>query len=77
MFLQITRKFGLNGDIAIDAAKAHSAYRNQEDEIDTDPKLYPRERRVLKALLEQQRVEKLRSLLGADAWETYRFHHEY
>lgn len=77
MFLQITRKFSLNGDIAIDAAKVHSAYRNQESEIDKDPKLYPRERRVLKALLEQQRVEKLRSLLGADAWETYRFHHEY
>ena len=77
MFLGITRKFGLNGDIAIDAAKAHSAYRNQDAEIDKDPKLFPRERRVLKDLLEQQRVDKLRSLLGSDAWETYRFHHEY
>ena len=76
-FLGITRKFSLNSDIALSAAKANSAYRKEEGEVDNDAKLLPRERRVLKALLEQQRVEKLRALLGSDAWETYRFHHEY
>ena len=76
-FLAITRKFSLNSDIAISAAKANSAYRKEAGEIDNDQKLLPRERRVLKDLLEQQRIEKLRSLLGSDAWETYRFHHEY
>lgn len=76
-FLAITRKFSLNSDIALSAAKANSAYRKEEGEIDKDPKLLPRERRVLKDLLEPQRVEKLRSLLGPEAWETYRFHHEY
>jgi hypothetical protein len=76
-FLQITRKFGLGPDTAIAAAKADTAYRNEEAEIDNDPKLLPRERRALQALLEQHRIEKLRSLLGPDAWETHRFHHEY
>ncbi len=76
-FLGITRKFGLNPDLALSAAKANSAYRKEEGEIDTDAKLLPRERRTLKVLLEQHRIEKLRALLGSDAWETYRFHHEY
>ena len=76
-FLAITRKFSLNPDIALSAAKANSAYRTEQGEVDKDPKLLPRERRVLKDILELQRAEKLRSLLGADAWETYRFHHEY
>ncbi len=76
-FLQITRKFGRGPEVALAAAKADTAYRNQEVEIENDPKLLPRERRVLQALLEQQRIEKLRSLLGPDAWETYRFHWEY